>query len=104
MLECLINHYTNGNKAKFAELIGAKPQTISAWIVRETFDAEQIYAHCEGVSGDWLLSKGEGNMLSKDRQIVDASTNAELIQLCKQLVANYQQREDVMSKLVSMLR
>ena len=30
--------------------------------------------------------------------------NRELIELCKSLVANYQQRDDVMSKLVSMVK
>lgn len=62
MLESLINYYTDGNKAQFAVLIGVKPQTISAWISRNTFDAELIYAHCKDVSADWLLS-GKGDML-----------------------------------------
>lgn len=36
----------------------------------------------------------------------ESSTNEskELIELCKSLVANYQQRDDVMSKLVSMVK
>ena len=32
------------------------------------------------------------------------SENEELLQLCKLLVANYQQRDDVMGKLVSMIK
>lgn len=62
MLEHLIDYYTGGNKAQFAVMLGVKPQTISAWVTRNTFDAELIYAHCSGVSADWLLS-GEGEML-----------------------------------------
>lgn len=62
MLESLIAYYTDGNKAQFAVLLGVKPQTISAWISRNTFDAELIYTQCRGVSADWLLS-GEGDML-----------------------------------------
>ena len=62
MLECLINYYTDGNKARFSAKIGIKPQTLSAWISRNSFDAETIYANCEGVSADWLLS-GDGDML-----------------------------------------
>lgn len=65
MLESLINYYTDGNKAKFATMIGVKPQTVSAWLSRNTFDAETIYANCEGVSSDWLLN-GEGEMLKHD--------------------------------------
>lgn len=44
MLEALISHFTNGNKAQFAKHLGVSPQTISAWIARNTFDSELIYA------------------------------------------------------------
>ncbi|MCL1606654.1 MULTISPECIES: hypothetical protein [Mediterranea] len=63
MLECIINYYTDGNKARFAAIIGVKPQTINTWSARNTFDAELIYSKCEGISGDWLLGNGEGEML-----------------------------------------
>lgn len=65
MLEELIDHYAEGNKAKFARMLEVSPQTVSTWISRESFDAELIYTKCEGISGDWLLS-GEGPMLKKD--------------------------------------
>lgn len=104
MLRNLISHYTNGNQAKFASMLGVNAQNISAWIARDTFDAELLFSKCDGVSAEWLLSNGEGEMLSKDKHIVDVSINVELIQLCKQLVSNYQQREEVMSKLVSLMK
>lgn len=63
MLEGLIRHYTKGNKAQFAKLLGVSAQTISAWIARNTFDAELIYAKCRYVDSSWLLT-GEGTMLS----------------------------------------
>ena len=63
MLEGLIRHYTKGNKAQFAKLLGVSAQTISAWIARNTFDAELIYAKCRYVDSSWLLT-GEGPMLS----------------------------------------
>lgn len=66
MLECLINYYTDGNKAKFSAQIGVKPQTVSAWISRNTFDAEALYANCNGISADWLLSYGEGDMIKSN--------------------------------------
>lgn len=65
MLEGLISHYTGGNKAKFAKLIGVSAQTISAWITRNTFDAELIYAKCICVNPHWLLT-GSGPMLISD--------------------------------------
>lgn len=64
MLLRIIDEYTNGNKTRFAEKLGIKPQTINSWLVRETFDSEIIYANCENISGDWLLSGGrDGGMI-----------------------------------------
>lgn len=65
MLEAILSHYTNGNKAKFANILGVSPQTISAWVARSTFDSELIYTKCSDISADWLLT-GEGAML-KDK-------------------------------------
>lgn len=62
MIEALITYYTNGNKAQFAKYIGVSPQTISAWLSRNTFDNELLYTHCVDVSAEWLLA-GEGPML-----------------------------------------
>lgn len=107
MLETLINSYTDGNKARFAAKIGITPQLISNWLARNTFDAELLYAKCENISAGWLLS-GEGEMLSDRRNVNEQSVSLdnkskELLKLCKALVANYQQRDEVMNKLVSMV-
>lgn len=105
MLEQLISHYTDGNKSKFASMLDIKPQTISTWLTRRTFDAELIYSKCDSVSGDWLLS-GEGKMIKSDTHFEDIcpeNVNKELLELCKALVENYQQRDNVMNKLVSMV-
>ena len=67
MLEGLIEHYTKGNKAQFAKLLGVSAQTISAWIARNTFDAELIYTKCRCVNPSWLLT-GEGSMLQTTKQ------------------------------------
>ena len=67
MVEALIAHYTAGNKAQFAKLLGISPQTVSAWIARNTFDSELIYAKCRYLNASWLLT-GEGSML-KSQQI-----------------------------------
>ena len=61
MLECLINNYTDGNKAAFAKMLGINPQLISHWLRRNTFDNELLFAKCKGVSASWLLT-GEGEM------------------------------------------
>lgn len=103
MLEQVINHYTDGNKAKFANMLGVKPQTINTWLLRNTYDAELIYSKCDGISGDWLLSgKGEMNK-NIQNEYVDVRQDNELLNLCKLLVHNFQQRDEVMDKLVSMI-
>lgn len=105
MLEQLISHYTDGNKAKFAAMVGIKPQLLSNWLNRSTFDAEQLYRGCNNISADWLLS-GKGKMTynsQSDNSQTVSNDNPELIALCKALVDNYQQRDDVMNKLVSMV-
>lgn len=49
----------------------------------------------------WLIT-GKGEMIKIS--IPPLSMNTELLDLCKSLVANYQQRDDVMSKLVSIIQ
>lgn len=61
------------------------------------------------VSAEWLL-RGTGEMTSKNTFAKNYSNikaddldQQELLGLCKALVANYQQRDEVMAKLVSMV-
>lgn len=65
MLMALIHHYSSGVKNKFADKLGVKPQTISTWLDRDTFDINLIFAKCEDVSAEWLLT-GEGSMISEE--------------------------------------
>lgn len=75
MLENMISHYTNGNKAKFANILGVSPQTISAWISRNTFDSELIYTKCSDISSNWLLT-GRGDMLINEEKQVQLKGKA----------------------------
>ena len=81
MLDAMIAHYTSGNKAKFATLLGVSAQTISAWGTRNTFDSELIYTKCGEISPDWLLT-GEGPMLrdSKNPQETTMGHSPEKVQ------------------------
>lgn len=103
MLECMINYYSGGNQANFAAMLGIPAQNISAWLKRNTFNAELIYSKCKEISPDWLLS-GEGEMLRELHNVDTLSSDKELIELCKLLVANYQQRDVVMNKLASRVK
>ena len=62
MLEQLIEYYDNGNKSQFAKRLGITPQGVSTWISRNTYDSELLFAKCENVNAEWLLT-GEGSML-----------------------------------------
>lgn len=74
MLSALIQHFSAGNKAQFAKLLGVTPQTVSTWLARNTFDADKVFACCEGVNGDWLLS-GAGPMLKEAPSAYDATVS-----------------------------
>lgn len=62
MLEAIINHFANGNKSQLARILDVTPQAISTWLSRNTFDQELVYAKCENINPDWLLT-GRGSML-----------------------------------------
>lgn len=61
-LNVLIDHYSDGKPTQFAKYIGVAPSTISSWLSRCTFDYDLLFAKCENISPDWLLS-GTGPML-----------------------------------------
>lgn len=65
-LEALIIKFANGNKKRFASLLGISTLTITVWEARETFDAELIYQKLPDISAEWLLT-GEGQMLVSER-------------------------------------
>ncbi len=67
ILSELIKHYSDGNKSKFANMLGVSPQAISTWEKRNTFDIELIYAKCENLNASWLLT-GVGNMLNTEKK------------------------------------
>lgn len=65
ILKELIKHYTDGNKSKFASMLGVSPQAISTWEKRNTFDIELIYSKCVNLNATWLLT-GAGEMCATD--------------------------------------
>jgi hypothetical protein len=79
--------FSNGSWAKSADL-------------SEKFLLKFVKAFPE-VSPEWLLKGTETSRLERSRN--DNGEMQELINLCKALVSNYQQRDEVMSKLISMV-
>ena len=62
-LEAIIKHYSDGKPSVFAKLIGVAPSTISSWLSRDTFDYDLLFAKCENISSEWLLT-GRGEMIN----------------------------------------
>lgn len=68
-LKKLIEYYSNGNKAQFANMLGVKPQTINSWETRNTYDIELLYAKCVCVNPAWLFT-GDGSMILEQSEDV----------------------------------
>ena len=69
MLEAIIDHFASGNKSQMARILDITPQAVSTWLSRNTFDQELIYAKCENINPDWLLT-GRGSMLKNEPLIL----------------------------------
>lgn len=111
MLEAMISHYTKGNKAKFAILLGVSPQTISAWGARNTFDSELIYTKCSDISAEWLLT-GEGPMFNNEHKspiesvqsIASEQSSTEQSQIVKMFMNMIEAKDSKIDKLQCELR
>ena len=62
MLNRIKKHLGFEKDAEFARYLDIKPNTLSNWHKRGTFDAELIYTKCDFLSSSWLLTN-EGEML-----------------------------------------
>ncbi|MBC9795891.1 helix-turn-helix domain-containing protein [Sinomicrobium weinanense] len=65
MLDQIKYHYHFKRDADLARHLGIKPQALSNWRKRNSFDAELIYMKCNELNSAWLLT-GEGPMLKED--------------------------------------
>lgn len=67
ILSELINHFSNGNISKFANLLGVRSQVVSNWKKRGVLDHELILEKLPEVSAEWLM-RGVGPMLKEAAQ------------------------------------
>ena len=65
ILSKIKSHYNFEKDADFARFLEIKPQTLSSWYSRNTFDIELLYSKCVEINPEWLLT-GEGEMLKSD--------------------------------------
>lgn len=62
------SHYNFKKDSHFANFLGIAPTTLSSWHTRQSFDYDLVYAKCEAIDGNWLLT-GKGAMLKDDRDL-----------------------------------
>lgn len=74
-LEAIIRHYSDGKPSVFAKLIGVAPSTISSWLSRDTLDYDLLFAKCEDISSEWLLT-GRGEMLNVQTSTLNNKTTS----------------------------
>lgn len=104
ILKELIEHYSEGKNADFAQKLGVKPQTISSWMARNTFDIELIYAKCENLDANWLLT-GEGSMYRSPAVMNEASPpdRDEVVRLLREKITDQQKIIDLLEEKVEAL-
>lgn len=73
-LEAIIEHYNEGKPSLFAKSIGVAPSTISSWLARDTMDYDLLFAKCENISSEWLLT-GQGPMLKQEQPMPPTNPN-----------------------------
>lgn len=104
MLIQLIQHYEDGNKTRFAKRLGLTPQGVSTWLSRGTIDYELVYAKCEHLNAEWLLT-GRGSMLRKDvptpSEPVSAPSDAIAMRLMDKLDQKDAENKHLQSELLS---
>jgi len=98
----LIKHYSEGKSADFAQKLGVKPQTISSWLARNTFDIELIFAKCEDINANWLLS-GDGPMF-RTMGNDPPQNQSEFIQLLKAKIEDQQKIIGLLEDKIELLQ
>ena len=83
----LIGYFAHGNKSEFGRLLDITPSCVTAWLRRDTFDAELITEKLPDVNSAWLLL-GEGEMIREGAvPPANASDTNTMTQKQKQLLA-----------------
>lgn len=86
----------------FEQMLGASN---GSWSKAKSVSEENLLSFVKifpEISLQWLI-KGEGDMYDNSFRGSSNINNDELIGLCKTLVANYQQRDQVVQQLITLL-
>ena len=83
ILNKLKDHLNLKKNEDFAKFLGIKPNSLSTWYSRNTYNSDLILEKCEFLNESWLLT-GEGEMLKKDVEAKNIE-NRKQLELQKEL-------------------
>ena len=101
ILNKLIDIYADGNKSRFAKMMGTTPQNIGNWIRRGTMPYEEIYKICVDVNPHWLLT-GQGEVLishTPQNSPQQEAAPAQLTGLIQELMNELRQKNEEIGEL-----
>lgn len=102
-----IKSYLNFQKdAEFARFLEIKPNVLSNWYKRGTFDAELIYTMCDFLNPSWLLTD-KGEMIFKSEKTVSGLTEINECKSCEGLrkdIEHYKQIIDAKDETIRAYR
>ena len=99
-LEAIIKHYSDGKPSVFAKLIGVAPSTISSWLSRDTLDYDLLFAKCENLSSEWLLT-GRGEMINIQTATFNNTTTLPQKERLEAIIKHYSDgKPSVFAKLI----
>ena len=66
--------YKFNSDSEFAKFLGIRPQTLSNWMTRNSFDIDVVYTKCVGINTDFLLS-GVGSVFKPKQEVLSTFAN-----------------------------
>lgn len=90
-----IKTYYNFKKdSHFAKFLEIKPQTLSSWYTRNTFDIELLYAKCVDINPHWLIT-GTGNMLIEEQENSESNSTTDNDRMPKVVTVDNDERDNI---------
>jgi len=77
-------HYGFNTDAEFARFLNIKPQTLSSWYSRNTFDVDLLYAKCIDIRAEFILSGKEP--VAKRNDLIVQETKLDYMRRIPQIV------------------
>lgn len=103
----VIEHYAQGNKTRFAKMLGVTPQALGNMLARNSLDVEKILTNCVNVNPAFLLT-GEGSIVLDEHPVapklegIDMRIN-ELLAISSNLTKQYAELNALMTQAMTII-